>query len=60
MNTAEGPLAMLRCDLTMVLHEAQDDARPASRWDGAHKLIWCMDACQRDGQVRAHSPHAIF
>ena len=51
INTGDGVLALLRCDLTMALHEAQEDARPAAKWDGAHKLIWCMDACQRDGQV---------
>ena len=51
VNTGDGVLALLRCDLTMALHEAQEDARPAAKWDSAHKLIWCMDACQRDGQV---------
>ena len=60
VNTGWAELAFLRCDLTMALHEADEEGRPAGKWDAAHKLIWCMDACQRDGQAAPRVERAIL
>ena len=50
-HTDDGLLAALRCDIAMALHDLQDEARPAGKWDPVHKAIWCLDACQREGRV---------
>jgi len=50
-GTDDGLIAALRCDMAMALHDLQDEARPAGKWDPVHKAIWCLDACQREGRV---------
>lgn len=63
-NTASelerGLVAMLRCDMLMALHEADEPARPAARWDPEHRFVCCLDAAAHQHSLDAPLLRALL
>ena len=50
-HDADRAIGLLRADMTMALHEAEDAARPVARWDPTHTYICCIDAALREQRL---------
>ncbi len=49
LRTSSVQICTLRADLIMTLHDA--GVSTVCNSDPAHKFVWCLDACIRDGII---------